>query len=417
MSSQKLDLLCHAIAISSISTHIFCPGLDEPHQLASVDLGLRQKLYLNYSYTDFFHFFTKLLQEQHILHYTDSFGLHYFFLQVPREEQVKSAPECLAVGPFRTSVPSEEEIQALILANQLSPRSQVILELALSKIPLIELVDTLETLVTSLTTELFKKPYQIVKFPAQNERPAIMKRYEEQNVDAILLAKQHIEDRYASENELLSAIAAGSLDLALQNLRRLTSLSLIARNENPIQNQIHLCVILNTLCRKTVEQMGIHPIYVDDLSTRYAHAIYSCQNNSDFSRYKENLVRDYTLLVREHKMRGHSPIIRDIVSYVHLNYSDDLNLENIAQRFQMSKSYLSTRFKKETSLTLTDFIHRIRLQKALSLLNSSNFSMTKIAMYCGYNSVNYFIRRFKADYGISPKQYQQQVRRQNTKAE
>jgi len=66
-------------------------------------------------------------------------------------------------------------------------------------------------------------------------------------------------------------------------------------------------------------------------------------------------------------------------------------------------------FKKETGTTLTDYIHTVRMRKALTFLNGTSLSIQTIASVCGYSDLNYFIRIFKRRYGLSPKQYQKSI--------
>ena len=77
----------------------------------------------------------------------------------------------------------------------------------------------------------------------------------------------------------------------------------------------------------------------------------------------------------------------------------------------VTKSYLSNLFRKETGSTLTDYIHAVRLRHALVLLNSTTIPIQVVAASCGYSDLNYFIKLFKRENGISPKQYRVQMNR------
>ena len=75
----------------------------------------------------------------------------------------------------------------------------------------------------------------------------------------------------------------------------------------------------------------------------------------------------------------------------------------------VTKSYLSTLFKKETDTNITDYIHSVRIRHALVLLNSTALPIHAIATSCGYSDINYFIKIFKRLNGNSPKQYRSQM--------
>ena len=123
------------------------------------------------------------------------------------------------------------------------------------------------------------------------------------------------------------------------------------------------------------------------------------------------MLHKYCLMVKNHSMTGYSQVIKDVISYIDFHYAEDLSLAFFAEMCNMNKNYLSSLFKKEAGITLTDYIHQVRLRRAITLINSSSLSITTIAASCGYNDINYFTRIFKRTYGMSPKQYQKSILR------
>ena len=83
----------------------------------------------------------------------------------------------------------------------------------------------------------------------------------------------------------------------------------------------------------------------------------------------------------------------------------DLSLKKQAELLNVNASYLSTLFKKETGMTLTDYVNKKRVDHAIFLLNSSNMQIQTIAQYCGIPDVNYFTKIFKKYVGKTPKEY------------
>ena len=85
-----------------------------------------------------------------------------------------------------------------------------------------------------------------------------------------------------------------------------------------------------------------------------------------------------------------------------------LSLKMVSSELFINASYLSTIFKKELGITLSEYITGIRLKKACELLNSEkNLTVHDIAWRVGFNDEYYFMRCFKKKYGISPKVYQE----------
>lgn len=97
--------------------------------------------------------------------------------------------------------------------------------------------------------------------------------------------------------------------------------------------------------------------------------------------------------------------IESIVKYVEDNYMDqDLNMAAVADRFNLSGSYLSRVFKEHTGETFSCYIERIRINSACNLL-LSNDNIESISKMVGYNSINAFRKTFKKMLGMTPSEY------------
>lgn len=93
----------------------------------------------------------------------------------------------------------------------------------------------------------------------------------------------------------------------------------------------------------------------------------------------------------------------EVMSYVREAYDDvDLNVSQIADRFGMSVSHLSRKFKKDAGVGLLDFIHKVRIDEAKRLLESAELTIGEIGRRVGYYSDVAFIRAFKRYEGVSP---------------
>lgn len=85
--------------------------------------------------------------------------------------------------------------------------------------------------------------------------------------------------------------------------------------------------------------------------------------------------------------------------------SGDLSLHSLASMQNISSGYLSTLFKKEVGVTLTDYVNSRRVKQASQLLRSTVLQIQTIAQYCGISDVNYFSKTFKRYLGCTPKDY------------
>lgn len=97
-----------------------------------------------------------------------------------------------------------------------------------------------------------------------------------------------------------------------------------------------------------------------------------------------------------------------IESYLAVHYADDINLDNLARHFFLSKNYLCDIFRSSTGTTVMSFLIDIRLAVAGYQIRSSDQSIREIAESVGYEDGAYFSRAFKKLYGVSPEMWRRE---------
>lgn len=97
--------------------------------------------------------------------------------------------------------------------------------------------------------------------------------------------------------------------------------------------------------------------------------------------------------------------LRPVVDYISDHFKEQITLDTLAEEAMMSRNYLCSFFKKTFGITIFEYIEQERINYCTMLLDSSELSITEIAMKAGFNSVSYFNRIFKRIKGCSPRQY------------
>lgn len=108
-------------------------------------------------------------------------------------------------------------------------------------------------------------------------------------------------------------------------------------------------------------------------------------------------------------MKDYSPPVQKAVAFIDTDLTGNLSLSTISQTLNISSSYLSTLFKKETGQTLTDYISHRRINYAKHLLETTRLQVQTVAQHCGIVDVQYFSKIFKRITGVTPKQYREQL--------
>ena len=89
--------------------------------------------------------------------------------------------------------------------------------------------------------------------------------------------------------------------------------------------------------------------------------------------------------------------------------SEEIGHEAIAQKYRMHPGYLSRLFKQEMGETLSEYLMRIKTERAALLLKDGQHKVSEIAGMVGYNASSYFSIMFKKNTGYSPREYTQKV--------
>jgi two-component system response regulator YesN len=104
-------------------------------------------------------------------------------------------------------------------------------------------------------------------------------------------------------------------------------------------------------------------------------------------------------------------LIDGVEDYIATNYMKDLRLEKLAKMACMSKFAFCKAFKEKFGQNYISFLNAVRIKNASELLRNPDLSITDVAFFVGYESVEYFDRRFRALYGTSPNKYRKSISR------
>lgn len=442
MNKENLNLFQQIVQAHNITCTIVEKDFSN---LYKTDLELRYKLYSDYDYSDFRDYLLRNCKPGHILKIYDEFSLISYALCLPpssdtsstsvmsntkRESSAPDAPDkpmtesdgsisdigivttdntYLVAGPVLKELCTLADIQKIMFKNKLPDMLYKDLSAFYAKLPVPPNTKTLEAMLLVIAENLFSEKYDLQEplgfssitfdsssaFRRLNQEPS--------------LAISSIEERYELENQFLDMISTGNYNAAARLYAKLNNYRITPRNPNSILNRKNLLIILNTLCRKAVERGNVHPVYIDELSTRLAIQINEAETDTELDQIEGEMIHKYCLLVRNHSMKNYSQLTQRCITYIDFHYAEPLSLSFFADMCHVTKSYLSTLFKKETDTNITDYIHSVRIRHALVLLNSTALPIHAIATSCGYSDINYFIKIFKRLNGNSPKQYRSQM--------
>lgn len=98
-------------------------------------------------------------------------------------------------------------------------------------------------------------------------------------------------------------------------------------------------------------------------------------------------------------------ILKNLSEYLEENYTNTVTLESAARSCNMSKFYFSRSFKEMTGMSFTDYLAAHRIEKAVYLMETTDFSNLEIAFSVGFNNYQSYLRAFKKIYGEAPNRH------------
>lgn len=98
-------------------------------------------------------------------------------------------------------------------------------------------------------------------------------------------------------------------------------------------------------------------------------------------------------------------VIHEACLYIELHYHEKLTLNDIAKELYISPNYLSTLFKKEKQINISDYILNFRIKQAKKLLIQTNYRISEIAEMIGFTDARYFSSTFKKNVNKTPQEY------------
>jgi AraC-like DNA-binding protein len=216
-----------------------------------------------------------------------------------------------------------------------------------------------------------------------------------------------VEERYRREQEFMDAVADGSAEQALAALQKLSGMPRISGYLNtPFLG----ATILRIMARVAAQRGGLPPVTIDAISQEYAQRLHRIGHTSDPRRtfgFTAQMVTDFCQAVRRHRQRNYPPLVRRVTDEIDLHLSHHVSTVALAERLGVSTSTLARRFKDATGTTVVGYVARRRAERAARLLATTSQSVRDIAVFVGYDDANYFVKVFRAEYGMTPTAYRE----------
>lgn len=99
-----------------------------------------------------------------------------------------------------------------------------------------------------------------------------------------------------------------------------------------------------------------------------------------------------------------------MISYIQERYFKKISINDISKKYDISSTYLNSKFKSDTGYTFGDYLNRYRIKKSIELLNKNEYKVYEVADMIGMYDYKYFIKVFKKYVGDTPLKFIQRTK-------
>lgn len=175
-----------------------------------------------------------------------------------------------------------------------------------------------------------------------------------------------------------------------------------------LRSQKNLAIASITMATRAAMDGGLRSEVAYTLSDVYIQRLEDLHDVRQIQQLIEDAFGTFADRVKITKTNVVSPVIAKCQHYIFQHVYDEIHLADLADYVSLSPSYLSSCFKKEAGISVSEWIQKARIEEAESLLVLSSYTIADICSWLHFSDQSYFTKIFKKHTGFTPKRYQKQ---------
>lgn len=223
--------------------------------------------------------------------------------------------------------------------------------------------------------------------------------YKEQN------SSQSAAYFYLKEKELLTKVRSGTMSEVKALLNELIGYTLFSEGGRMESVRVR-SIELTTLLSRVAIDGGAKTDSIYKLNSQYLAQLYREQNLDDLCMLMQEVLEGFMSAMFSEQDKG-NPYIRKALRYMSDNYSEHLELSQVAEYVQLSPSYFSALFHQIVGVSFREQLCRIRVEESKRLLLNKQYTLADIAVSMGFPDQSYYCKVFKRIVGITPGKYRE----------
>ncbi|MBM6615330.1 helix-turn-helix transcriptional regulator [Desemzia sp. RIT804] len=210
---------------------------------------------------------------------------------------------------------------------------------------------------------------------------------------------------YSLDNErfLMNAIIDNDRKKAEKNVDEILTKNLRQMDLDVVNIIKFKYVILNTIKRI----LNYYNKSFKEFSLKHSQTFKKLENNNPEEVYVliEEIFKYLYDTVIPQNNDSYDPLTFKIIDYIKSNYTQDISLTDIAEKFNLTEGYVSKLLTKKANIHFKTYINNLKIRQAKKLLSEGSHNVSEVSNLVGYKNVNSFIRIFKKQEGITPGEF------------
>ena len=217
-----------------------------------------------------------------------------------------------------------------------------------------------------------------------------------------------------NEKLLLDMVRTGNLDYnRALDIAGAASPGIRTEGVNPLRQGKYSVVAFTTLCSRAAIEGGLSSDIAYSLSDKYVQMVDACRTMSEAAVVSHAMYDEY--IHRVNRCRSASGLSRPVIAccdYIDTHPAEKITVEQLGNRAGYADYYFSRMFKKETGMSVKEYIQKARMREAKTLLASSDMNIQQISDHLHFCSRSYFADQFHKSEGMTPAEYRAKNRDQ-----
>lgn len=185
-------------------------------------------------------------------------------------------------------------------------------------------------------------------------------------------------------------------------------------SSNPVQSKRYLLVSALTLITRYAISSGANREEMYVSSDLYIQACDSCISCNEVEELFLKILKFYVEKIRSALASRYSTPVCHAINYITARLYEPISILDLCDSVGYSQSYLSSLFKKETGLTLLQFVHKLKIDQACNLLFTTSLSLSEISSLLAYSSLSHFVHTFHKVKNMTPQAFRNTLAFQQT---